>query len=370
MTATTRSRRGAAQSPTQSEPASAAWPVWSTTAQVVVTDPDHLDDARRLVTDQLTAVDAVASRFRADAEIVRLDAADGAPQQVSPLLAELIGVALDAARQTGGAVDPTVGGPLADLGYDRDIALLAAGGPPVRVVRRAAPGWQRVRLTGRLLTLPADVQLDLGATAKAHTADRCAALVAERLGTGVLVSLGGDIATAGPPPAGGWRVRVLDQPGEPTCTVGLPPGTALATSSTLGRRWQRGHRLLHHVLDPRTCQPAPAVWRTVTVAAASCLAANTASTAAIVRGAAALEALRRDGLASRLVDAAGTVVTVAGWPSPPEHGWPSLPEHGWPSLREQSTRPAVVSGLATAADRGSAVTRSATPGPRDAGTAR
>ncbi|EIV91478.1 FAD:protein FMN transferase [Frankia sp. QA3] len=366
MAATTKPRPAAAPSPDQPGPArtspsagpggtaSAAWPVWSTTAQVVVTDPGRLDAARRLVADQLAAVDAVASRFRADAEIVRLDAAAGSPQQLSPLLAELIGVALAAARRTGGDVDPTVGGPLADLGYDRDIALLAPGGPPVRVVRRPAPGWQRVRLTGRVLTLPADVRLDLGATAKAHTADRCAALVADRLGVGVLVSLGGDIATAGPPPPGGWRVRVQDQPGEPACTVGLPPGGALATSSTLGRRWRRGHRLLHHVLDPRTCQPAPAVWRTVTVAAVSCLAANTASTAAIVRGAAAPESLRREGLAARLVDAGGAVITVAGWPSP--------------------TGPSARAGLApdagTSVGRDPAGTRPATPDPRDPGAAR
>ncbi|WP_261569128.1 FAD:protein FMN transferase [Frankia gtarii] len=296
--------------------ASATWPVWSTTAQVVVTDPSRLDAARQLVAGQLAAVDEVASRFRADAEIVRLDAAAGTSQQVSPLLAELIEVALAAARRSGGDVDPTVGGALADLGYDRDIALLPPDGPPARVVRRAAPGWQRIRLTGRMLTLPADVGLDLGATAKAHTADRCAALVAERLGTGVLVSLGGDIATAGPAPQGGWRVRVLDQPGEPECTIELPAGLAVATSSTLGRRWRRGNRLLHHVLDPRTCQPAPAVWRTVTVAAASCVDANTASTASIVRGPAAPGALRREGLAARLVDADGAVVTVAGWPYP------------------------------------------------------
>ncbi|KJE22769.1 membrane-associated lipoprotein involved in thiamine biosynthesis [Frankia torreyi] len=371
MAATTRPRPAAVPNSDRSEPASAAWPVWSTTAQVVVTDPDRLDAARRLVADQLAAVDAVASRFRADAEIVQLDAADGTPQQVSPLLAELIGVALAAARQTGGAVDPTLGGPLADLGYDRDIAQLAAGGPPVRVVRRPAPGWQRVRLTGRLLTLPADVQLDLGATAKAHTADRCAALVADRLGTGVLVSLGGDIATAGPPPPGGWRVRVLDQPGEPACTVGLPPGTALATSSTLGRRWRRGHQLLHHVLDPRTCQPAPAVWRTVTVAAASCLAANTASTAAIVRGPAAPDALRREGLAARLVDADGTVVTVAGWPSPTQRSAPAAvaPEAVAPEA-EQAVRSAVAPGMEETVERDSTEARSGMPGPRDAGATR
>ncbi|MCM3883700.1 FAD:protein FMN transferase [Frankia sp. R82] len=298
--------------------ASTSWPVWSTTAQVVVTDPGQLDAAVRIVADEIAAVDQTASRFRPDAEIMRLAAADGAPQQVSELLAELIEVALDAARRTGGDVIPTLGGALADLGYDRDLSLLAMNGPPVRTVHRPAPGWRRISLVGRMLTLPADVQVDLGATAKAHTADRAAARVAARLDTGVLVSLGGDIATAGQAPTGGWQVHVADQPGEPTCVVGLASGTAIATSSTLGRRWQRGDRLLHHILDPRTCQPAPTVWRTVTVAASTCVAANTASTAAVVRGPAAPGWLGGLGLPSRLVDADQEITTVAGWPSPPD----------------------------------------------------
>ncbi|WP_462187166.1 FAD:protein FMN transferase [Frankia sp. CcWB2] len=137
---------------------------------------------------------------------------------------------------------------------------------------------------------------------------------------GVLVSLGGDVATAGNAPEGGWRIRVQDRPGEPACTVTLAAGSAVATSSTLGRRWRRGGRLLHHILDPRTCQPAPVVWRTATVAAASCLDANTASTAAIVRGSAAVGWPRRLGMPARLVAADSSIVTTAGWPDPSPAG--------------------------------------------------
>ncbi len=297
--------------------ASAIWPVWSTTARVVVTDPDHLDEAVRIVAAHLRAVDAAASRFRVDSEIMGLDAAGGRPQVVSSLLAELVEVALAAAGRTGGDVDPTVGGPLADPGYDRDLSLLPAQAPPIRAVRRAAPGWRRVELRGRVLTVPVGVRLDLDATAKAHAADRAGRLVAERLDTGVLVSLGGDIATAGGAPTGGWLVRIADRPGEPASVIGLAAGAAVATSSAQGRRWRRGSRLLHHVLDPRTGQPARTVWRTVTVAAGSCVVANTASTAAIVRGLSAPGWLGGLGLAARLVDLDGEVMTVAGWPADP-----------------------------------------------------
>jgi thiamine biosynthesis lipoprotein len=90
---------------------------------------------------------------------------------------------------------------------------------------------------------------------------------------------------------------------------------AMATSSTISRRWRRGGRLLHHVLDPRTCQPVKPVWRTVSVAAPSCVDANTQSTAALVRGLDAPARLRAEGLPARLVAADGAVCTLGGWPA-------------------------------------------------------
>jgi thiamine biosynthesis lipoprotein len=158
------------------------------------------------------------------------------------------------------------------------------------------------------------VRLDLGATAKALTADRCARLVHDRLGTGVLVELGGDIATAGPAPGGGWTIRVQDRPADPPVTVRVTAGTAMATSSTASRCWRRGGRLLHHVLDPRTGMPSPRVWRSVTVCADRCVLANTHSTAALVRGAEAVSPLSRAGVAARLVDDRGRVTVLGGWP--------------------------------------------------------
>lgn len=291
----------------------ARWRVWSTSASVVVTEPDALAAARDLVEAELGAVEVACSRFRPDTELARAQRS-GRPVTVSPLLAELVGAALEAARRSDGDVDPTLGADLARLGYDRDIADVQPDGPPVPVSVRRATSWRDVSLAGRTLTVPPGVQLDLGATAKALAADRCARVAHERLGTGVLVELGGDIATAGAGPAGGWTISVQDRPSDPSTTVRVTAGTALATSSTANRSWRRGGRLLHHVLDPRTGMPSARVWRSVTVAADRCVIANTHSTAALVRGADALTALGSAGVAARLVDAGGGVHVVGGWP--------------------------------------------------------
>ncbi len=299
----------------------AQWSLWSTTARVVVTDPTRLGAARALVEGVCADVERAASRFRPDAEIAALPRAGGRPVAVSSTLAALLAVALDAARRSAGDVDPTIGRTLADLGYDRDLRELPTDGGPVRVTVRSRVSWRDVELGDGYVRVPPGVELDLGATAKAWAADRAAALVAASLepgaagSVGVLVALGGDIATAGPAPTGGWRVLVQDGPGEPADVVTLPAGTALATSSTLSRRWTRDSRVLHHIVDPVTGMPAQPVFRTASVAAPSCVEANTLSTAALVRGSGALTLLARSGRPSRLVTAGGEVVRLAGWPA-------------------------------------------------------
>ena len=152
--------------------ASASWRALGTLVQLVVTDPLCLAEARRLLTDDLAEVDLACSRFRADSEILALRTVKDRPARVSPLLAEAIAVALRAANLTDGDVDPTVGAAMSAIGYDRDFEQIQRIGPPLALIVRRVPGWREVHLEGQSLTMPAGVQLDLGATAKAWAADR------------------------------------------------------------------------------------------------------------------------------------------------------------------------------------------------------
>ncbi len=292
----------------------AAFPAIGTTAVLLVTEPSALPGAERLLRADLVALDLACSRFRADSEVRRLPA--GRPARVSPLLRDALRAALSTAEETGGLVDPTVGEAVARLGYDRDFAAVPADGPAV--AGTPAPGWWRVRLTGDRVVVPRGVSLDLGASAKAFAADRAAGRIAAAYGCGVLVSLGGDLAVAGPPPEGGWALSVGDDhrhpdPGDPV--VAICSG-GLATSTVTCRTWRRGGRTVHHIVDPRTGDVPEPFWRTVSVAAASCLAANAASTAAIVLGADAPEWLAAHRLPARLVGVDGRVSVLSGWPRP------------------------------------------------------
>lgn len=305
--------------------ASVTFPALGTTAVLVVTEPGRLAAAEHMLRAQLIAIDEACSRFRPDSEISRLHEQAGSEAAVSPLLAEAIAVALRAGRLTGGVVDPTVGTAMADLGYDRDYDLIEPDNPLPVPLGRPAPGWWRVSLDerARRVLLPRTVRLDLGATAKAFAADRAARSIAGALGIGVLVSLGGDVSVSGPAPEGGWRIGVADDHRAtgpvPSTTVTIRSG-GLATSSTTCRTWRRAGRTVHHIVDPRTGETPEPAWRTASVAAASCVDANTASTAAIVLGWAAPGWLTAARLPARLVGQSGEPLTVAGWPTDPEIG--------------------------------------------------
>lgn len=304
----------------------ADWRALGTSVRILTTDPHAITAARVLVEREIAAIDRAASRFRPDSELARVNGANGRPVRVSHLFATALRAALRAARITAGAVDPTIGAGLVALGYDRDFRVLPLDGPPPLMLR-PAPGWRCVQVrdtppddesSGSIVQLPPGVQLDLGATAKALAADRAARLAADITDCGVLVSLGGDIAVAGPAPYQGWRVRVADDSAGPTDapgqTVSIDAG-GLATSSTTVRRWRRGGVTWHHLLDPWSGAPAAGPWRTVSVAAGSCVDANAAATAAVVRGAGAEAWLRQTGLPARLVAYTGAVTTIGRWPA-------------------------------------------------------
>nr|MBW4095365.1 hypothetical protein [Acidobacteriota bacterium] len=278
----------------------------------------------------ISDVDTACSRFRPDSELMLKQAEFSTGTRVSQTLALLVGCALDAARWTDGSVDPTLGRDLAALGYDRDISevkLLPDGAQVVRAERlQRSVNWEHVRLEGNTLAVPQELRLDLGATAKAVASDWAAQRVATELGCGVLVSLGGDISTAGPAPADGWQILVQDTAKDPSQQVTLREGHAVATSSTQKRRWRQAGMDIHHILDPRFGQPVVPVWRSVTVAASSCLLANAFSTAGVVRGFGAVEWFKQRGIAGRFVDQQGRVITTGDWPKADLYGTPEVTE--------------------------------------------
>jgi len=243
------------------------------------------------------ARDRIFSRFQPESELNRVNAAAGNPVRVSQAFAEMLGLALEAARETGGLVDPTLGAELEAAGYDVDFGSLAdLDCSPVAVERRRPVA---VRVHGRSVIAPQGVRLDLNGVVKGKTVDDALALLS---GEG-FVSAGGDLASRGS------IVAALPGGG----TVSLVRG-ALATSGSDRRRWLHGGRVQHHLIDPSTGAPASSPWEQVTVCGLTCVGADIAAKAAFLLGADGPAWLDMRGLPGRFIAAgSGEVVVNRAW---------------------------------------------------------
>jgi thiamine biosynthesis lipoprotein len=262
----------------------------------------------------------IFTRF-AESELLRVNRAQ-APVVVSPRFARAVAAALTAWRQTEGLVDPTLLHALEAAGYDRDFAALAADAPAAAIADARAAGVHppqaagidpppaagigargqaaRVRIHGRILTLPPGIALDLNCVVKSMAVDDAIAV----LGGPGWISAGGDLAASCPVEValpGGGSVR-LQRGG-------------LATSGSSGRRWWRGGQLQHHLIDPRSGRPALSPWEQVTVCGASCLMADTAAKAAFLMGDAGPAWLDARAMPGRFLCADGSVVVNEAWSS-------------------------------------------------------
>lgn len=289
---------------------------WST--YVFLQTETRIEAAEAITRARLDLVDRAVSRFRDDSELTALNANPGSWVPASPVLIGALEVAIMAAAATDGLVDPCLGRALVELGYDRDIGILRRDGArhTPRPVGARRDAWREIEVdrSGRV-RIPRDVTIDLGATAKAWAADLIAEEIAEDLGTAVILSIGGDVRTAGPPAC--WPVAVAESPDgvdRPEATLVELSGGGLATSSTTARRWQAGGVAMHHLLDPRTGAPVTGPWRTVTATGPTCTAANVATTAALVLQADAEGWLAERGVDARLVDTEGRVSVTGRWP--------------------------------------------------------
>lgn len=227
---------------------------------------DHLAYGER----RLRELESRWSRFRSDSDIGRLNAAAGRAITVGRDTMTLLTRSIRAWRLTEGAFDPTVGQSMHAYGYDRDFSLLGDRSEPAG--SRPAPGCAGIELdhdTGRV-RMPAAVRFDAGGIGKGLAADLVAGELLRRGAGGVVVNVGGDLRVAGEPPdAAGWVVGVDDprRPGADLLRVALPAG-AIATSSTLRRRWRQGATDCHHLMDPHTGRPAQGPSVAVSVVAA------------------------------------------------------------------------------------------------------
>jgi thiamine biosynthesis lipoprotein len=275
-----------------------------TTAGVAVVGaaPHHLELAAAIIRD----CERRWTRFTETSELAQLNRSDGRPTMLPRDTYDLVAAAVRAWELTDGRFDPTVAQAVVAAGYDRTFTEAS------RVCRPSAPspGCAGICLDDGLgaATLPSGVTLDLGGIAKGHTADLVVETLLDDGALGVLADLGGDVRVGGEPgDAGRWEVDVADpfDDGRDLTVLRLASG-AVATSSTLGRRWTHEGRVLHHIIDPRTGRPADTGLATVTVVAGTAAWAEIIAKAALVAGwPGAAEVVHAAGATGLVTDHAG-----------------------------------------------------------------
>ena len=257
--------------------------------------------------------EALLSRFRPESELSRVNRAAGTPATVRPLLRNVLRVAVDAARATGGLFDPTLGRQMSAIGYNRSFEgpLRLVGGTFVRDL--PAGGWRDIHIdaaTNRI-TIPPGTALDFGGIAKGMAVDAAASLLAEFGVEAALVNAGGDMRVARDD-AAEWQIG-FDEAKDHAVTLA---GGGIATSGVTKRRWMQDGVQRHHLIDPRTGLPSQSELRSVSVAASTCAQAEVAAKVALILGVEAgtafLERFELPGLMTLRDD---SIRATATWPS-------------------------------------------------------
>jgi thiamine biosynthesis lipoprotein len=271
---------------------------------LLVSEDETAPAALQRVEDEFRRLERLLSRFLEDSQLSRLNR-EGSIEAGEDLMS-VVELALEARERTGGRFDPTVHDALVSAGYDRTFSEVAADGQAVSSAA-ACGGEVYVDRSRAVVSLAEGTRLDLGGIGKGYAVDRTCDLLCE-LGP-CLVNAGGDLAVRGLPPEHGlWPVG-LETPAGPM-TVGLTRG-ALATSGRDKRRWRRGGRELHHVIDPATGAPCDTDLLRATAIAPTAVEAEVAAKCLLMAGEEnAVSAASEQGLACVLVTADDRVVTV------------------------------------------------------------
>ena len=243
------------------------------------------------------------TRFSEESELSALNRSAGTPFQASPDLFAVVALAQHFFHQTRGLFDPSILPDLKRIGYDRSMDFLRADGPaPLfeSLLVEEHPSFSEMDLdeTRGMILLPPGMSLDLGGIAKGWIAEQAATLLSD-FSSACAVNAGGDMFLIGLPEGEThWPVAIEDplQPENDLTTIQVDPG-AVATSAVTKRVWKQGEKQRHHLIDPRTREPARTEWLSVTVVAPHAYQAEVFAKALLIGGPQELEELSRRGAA-------------------------------------------------------------------------
>jgi thiamine biosynthesis lipoprotein len=252
--------------------------------------PEALKPAFESARQYIELAEGRFSRFLDQSELTRLNLSKGEWFEASSDLYNVLKLAQSYFYQTGGLFDPSILPDLKRAGYDRSMeALPASGAMPVFVWRpqpRAGFDALQLEAQSRRIWMPEDMEIDLGGIAKGWIAEQAAKILIQNT-SACAVNTGGDMVLMGLPEGRKtWEIGLEDphNPEKNLAVLQVRPG-AVATSSTVKRSWLQGGRRQHHLIDPRSGEPAVTDWLSVTVYAPQAAMAEVFAKALLIAGA-------------------------------------------------------------------------------------
>lgn len=232
----------------------------------------------------INALEADISRTRETSDIYAVNHAEGKTVTVSEQTADVLRNALELAQETEGYFDPTIA-PLSDLW---GIGTEDAAVPTQEEIDAVLPlvDDTRVKLDGTEVTIPADMQIDLGGIGKGYAADHVAEILRDADVEHATISLGGNVYAVGSKDKGlPWTVGITnpDEPGSWFAALKVSD-TSIVTSGDYERYFEQDGKRYCHIFDPKTGYPAETDLRSVTVVSADSTSADAYTTALFVMG--------------------------------------------------------------------------------------
>jgi thiamine biosynthesis lipoprotein len=271
--------------------------------------------------DAIHAFEARFSRFLPESELSALNGAAGAPVRVSAAMFALLERCRSMHARTGGVFNPAVLPALAAAGYDRSFERVDPIGAAPATPSTPAPPFDRIALdvATREVRIPAGMRIDLGGIGKGYAVEQTIALLAPA--HDALIDAGGDIAARGNGPDGdGWIVAIAD-PWDPASDIAAVRlhDEAIATSTTIRRRWLRDRDVHHHIIDPCTGASAQSGIAQVSVIAPSAVDADVFAKCALILGETdGARLIDANACAALLVRDDGSCIATSRWPSDDE----------------------------------------------------
>jgi len=229
------------------------------------------------------------SRFLPDSEVTQLNKRSGQWQTVSDDLMDLLTLSLRYFKETGGLFNPSILPDLKRAGYDKSMEIIRVEGPGQDSGKyqgsRSAITDIEFDLSNARVRLPKSMEIDLGGIAKGWIVEKTANLLIS-YASPCAVSAGGDITFIGNPSSGlKWEVELVDPVNPDQISAIFYVGQcSVVTSSITKRAWRQNGEIRHHLIDPRTGEPAHTDWLSVTVISSQITEAEAFAKALLIGG--------------------------------------------------------------------------------------